>query len=704
MGRLADRSRTVFEFGNFRFTARDRLLMRNGASVPLRPRAADVLLALLERHGEVLSKHELLDAVWLDTAVGESALTFQINQVRGALGDSASDERYIETLPKRGYRFVAPIRETVAPEAVTASEAAPGVSVSHRFRWRWLLWTGAAGVTLVLAAVLLRRGAAHEEPWTPPRIVRSTLLSTNPSRSAYGTPLLTDGRRIYFDTTGRLTAMDIATGRLEPIPALAGFHVHDVSTTGREFLAVRLADPGADHGLWIVPAAGAPRRLSDLRTTGGAAWSPGGDRVAFALDRDLFVADRDGANVRRVASANGDVSGVRWSPDATRLRFDVSVSADRRARGAIWEAGVDGGAPRLLFGGTAATPDACCGAWTPEGSHFVFQVGSFEDGAIWIASGGLAGAADSTPRPLTKGPMSFAGPVVSTDGRRIFALGRRTDGELARFDERSAAFTPYLGGLSALWVTYSRDGVWMAYESFPDRALWRARADGRDKQRLTSSPLRVDGSAISPDGQWIVFRGRDNENARLKNYLVPAAGGTPQPLVPDDVEQGLASWSPDGQQLVYGDVPERFGLPTGSEAIHVYDRRTRTAGELPDSRGLWSSRWSPDGRYVAALTIRGQQLRLFDVVSRRWLELPIDHVNNATWTRDSRWLYFDTEGREPHRMRRVRVPGRAAEEVFDFSNLPRAAYWWTGLSIDDRPIVLRTPGGSQIYALYLDQP
>lgn len=113
----------LYEFGPFRLAARERLLTRAGVNVSLTPKAFDLLLALVERHGRLVEKEELFQAVWPDTIVEESNLSSNIALIRKALGDGLNGERYIETVPKRGYRFVAEVREVARPEDESARDA-----------------------------------------------------------------------------------------------------------------------------------------------------------------------------------------------------------------------------------------------------------------------------------------------------------------------------------------------------------------------------------------------------------------------------------------------------------------------------------------------------------------------------------------------------------------------------------------------------
>src|SRR5215468_7506655 len=107
----------IYEFGHFRLDAAEHLLLRDGEAVPLTPKAFDLLLALVERHGRLLEKEELLKKVWPDTFVEEANLASNISQLRKALGEGENGHRYIETAPKLGYSFVAMVQEVVYERA-----------------------------------------------------------------------------------------------------------------------------------------------------------------------------------------------------------------------------------------------------------------------------------------------------------------------------------------------------------------------------------------------------------------------------------------------------------------------------------------------------------------------------------------------------------------------------------------------------------
>jgi Tol biopolymer transport system component len=183
---------------------------------------------------------------------------------------------------------------------------------------------------------------------------------------------------------------------------------------------------------------------------------------------------------------------------------------------------------------------------------------------------------------------------------------------------------------------------------------------------------------------------------------MPAEGGDPQPITPEDREQGTPTWSPDGARIAFGDVPSRFGIPDGGERIHVYDLATRTVGDLPGSDGLWTARWSPAPRYIAATRIRDRRLHVYDVTRRAWREIPVDHVEQLTWSRDAAWIYFHTEGGES-KLRRVRVSDGRVEELANLDRQKMADISWSSLTSDGEPILLRDLGTQDVYALKLER-
>ena len=147
---------------------------------------------------------------------------------------------------------------------------------------------------------------------------------------------------------------------------------------------------------------------------------------------------------------------------------------------------------------------------------------------------------------LTAGPMSFLSPDASRKGRDIFAHGVQRKNELVRFDSLSKQFVPYLSGMSAEGVAFSKDGRWITYVAIPQGNLWRSKLDGSEPLQLSFSPLQVVSPRWSPDGTHIAFMGR-LPGKLWQIYVVSAQGGTPQQVVSDEYNEGEPDWGPTGK-------------------------------------------------------------------------------------------------------------------------------------------------------------
>ena len=164
---------SVFEFGDVRVEPEAFRVLKAGHPMAMEPKAIDLLVFLIECRGRLVEKQELLDAVWKDTTVTENAMTRVVAQLRKALGDPAAEPRYIETVPTRGYRFIAPVRLVDASLAATvpsvpetrplAPETTPRTGPG---RGRTMLAGALAAAALLALLISFALGAAAER-WTP---------------------------------------------------------------------------------------------------------------------------------------------------------------------------------------------------------------------------------------------------------------------------------------------------------------------------------------------------------------------------------------------------------------------------------------------------------------------------------------------------------------------------------------------------------
>jgi serine/threonine protein kinase/dipeptidyl aminopeptidase/acylaminoacyl peptidase len=530
--------------------------------------------------------------------------------------------------------------------------------------------------------------------------------------------IATDGSRLYM-TVGTLLSRsvgEISASGGDPTPIAMPSNMFPValSPDGSQFVLLAANGAPPSGPLWTLPVlGGSPRRLGDAEGN-SAAWSPDGQRLAYGNGSDLFLANADGSQPRRLLTMKdgGYVARPVWSPDGKHLRFDV-YEPSLRPRSSIWEVAADGTGLHSLFPGWALTTtthifteDApagtCCGHWTAEGRYFAFVA----NGQVWaLPRSGSLFHPEPKPIQLTSSPMTLSFPLPARDGRKLFAVGQTFRGQSVRYDAKTRQFSPYLGGISAEFLAFSRDRQWVAYVTYPEGNLWRSRADGSDPRQLTGPPGYAIEPHWSPDGTQIVFyENLPDQPSRI--FTISPDGGTPKALIPDGggAQSGAQSdpgWSPDGSKIIFASGPTNAG-----SALYILDIATHRIAPVPGSQGLYSPRWSPDGRYLAAFPSDESELHLFNIQTQKWTVFPTGLVAWPNFSRDSQ--YIDVlSGRGGSAVIRIHIPDGKIQQVADLKNFVYTGYFGDGslaLDPDDSPLLLRDAGSSDVYALDWQEP
>jgi Tol biopolymer transport system component/DNA-binding winged helix-turn-helix (wHTH) protein len=704
----------------------------------LEPKVMQVLLCLADHGDQVVTKESLMRAVWPDTFVGDDVLTRAISELRRVFGDDVKDPRFIQTIPKSGYRLIAPVSLNEGNQGFSAPPRGIEVESAHSqddrivgpvekggraplgYRTAARPWKRGLAAMGVVAAVLLVRFVAQWMAAPPsPRIVRSVQLtftgqvSTPEIETDWFPALVTDGARVYFTQVigERYTLAQASVGGGEVAAIRTPFKkalLLNGSPDGSRLLVrdMGVAEGGELEGpLWVFPAAGgAPIRLGDVLAHDGA-WSPDGERIVFARGEELHMARSDGREPRKLATTPGRAFWIRWSLDGTRLRFSV-ISRQGHTR-SLWEVSAEGDGMHALPLGRGEEDYDCCGDWSPDGRHFFFRRYRDNRADIWAMREriGLFNRRARQPVRLTSGPLHFPAAVPSRDGERLLAIGSQPRGENLRFDLRTREFAPYDAGGWAGSFAISKDGEWMAYVQYrgTETILWRSRIDGSDRLQLTQPTQELLLPRWSPDGNRIAFMGK-KPGRPWKIYVIPSDGGEPQQIQESDRAEADPDWAPDGQSLMFGRPANYLAESSVPKAIHLLDLRTREMSKVPGSDGLFAPRWSPGGRYVAAMTLNAKTLRLFDFRTRTWTELGrFKTVHNPVWSRDERFLYFEVV--EEVGIYRVRLSDRAVERVasLEAGRLSTVGFCvFEGLALDDSPLVACRRDDRDIYALELE--
>jgi Tol biopolymer transport system component/DNA-binding winged helix-turn-helix (wHTH) protein len=691
---------SVYRFGVFELDPHAGELRKSGVKLKLQDQPYQVLLKLLDHPGEIVSREELRSTLWhQDTFVDfETGLNTAIKRLRETLGDSAENPTFIETVPRRGYRFIAPID----------SHLQTGIAPVLGSRIKWSVTALLVTVISLVVAVAAILGIVWwRTPLPLPRVLATKQLTHD---SVQKDNLMTDGSRIYFKEAfgpNALLAQVSVTGGEEAAvinSRIGPFSQWSISSDGSELISTDRVSP-SESEIWAYPLpVGSPRRIADL-TGHNPAWAPDG-RLFFAKGNDIWVAEHDGSVPRKILTTPDYPRYFQFSPHGIHFRFTVGDWAGPTT--SLWEAGLDGTNAHEILPGWNKPSAESCGKWTRDGKYFVFLSKRNNASNVWVRTekASFGQTVSHVPMQLTTGPLQISDVLPAKDGKQIFVVGTQPKGELVRIDAKTKQFVPVLGGISAGDVDYSRDSSWVTYVLYPEGTLWRSHLDGSERLQLTYPPMQAALAHWSPDGRLIAFSA-STPGKPWRVYVTSMNGG---PLLPISSADGFEldpTWSADGQTIAFGYQAELEGDKT---YINMFDVKSRQITPLAGSQGVYAPRWSPDGKYIVAVLSKDQTvLMLYDTQAQTWRRLcqSPDSLGYLTWSRDSTSVYFDTLITGHPAFYRLRVRDAKLDRVADLKPYRMFSYFagsWTGLAPGDEPLFVRDISISEIYALDVDFP
>ena len=549
-------------------------VVKSGQAVPVEPKALQVLVVMVENRGRLIEKGELLNAVWKDAFVTENVLSRAVAQLRKGLADDPKDARYIETVPTRGYRFIADVEvrdDQIQPQAAAPAVVAPTIAPKPQRKTRaWVVVSTLAGVILIAALVLVlrrQRTAEHLEVLNSTQITTSSGLSMYPSFSPDGSAMA------YSADRGKgfeLFVRQLAPGGREvQITTDGGQNMQPAWSPDGQFIAYHSYRSG---GIWIVPAlGGSSRRISEFGSH--PAWSRDGAWIAFqsAPSTDL----------------SADSSGV----------FPPST---------IWQVRSDGrDATQITHPGV---PEGGHGApsWSPDGKHFVFVSVILGRSSVWATD-----TQGSPPVRLSPDALGNYDPIYSLDGKSVLYGAVTPTANYGLWQVRISPETSIpleepvqivnSGGVRIKNLALSRDGKKLLYSavsltsSLQSLPLSPSGEPSGPPVALSSDVgCRAFGPVFSPDGARIAFSScRGLAGAVPRVWLVNADGTDKQPLTLGPTSSGVPRWFPDGRRILF---LHGHWKPSGLYAI---DLQTRQESQLASiDRDLEAFDLSPDGKLV----------------------------------------------------------------------------------------------------------
>src|SRR5208282_2678486 len=399
-------SQPAFSFGPYEADLRAGELRKGDTRVKIQDLPLRLLGILAEKPGEVVSREELQKRLWPgNTFVDfEDGLHTAVRKLREALCDNAEEPRYVATVPRHGYRFIAEVKmrnggngtsfaqtnlaasmPAATDEPVTHPSTAPlgtaafpvpatsGAPPAIRRRrasdhLRWQI-RSASGVAIALAAFLLW----WYTPLPPPQVTRIDHLTTT-ARIDTPVKLVSDGTRLYYmerdgDHWNLMeTAVSGGEGQRVETGATSALAL-DVSPDFSQLLIGTFETRGEPNHLWTIPAqGGAPMRLRDV-IANSAVFSPDGKQIACLKGSDLWMMDANGSNAHLLAALPGAPSWLAWSPDGQTLRFTLAQILSGGGN-SIFEISSDGRNLHQLLPNWTQPASECCGSWTSDGGYF----------------------------------------------------------------------------------------------------------------------------------------------------------------------------------------------------------------------------------------------------------------------------------------------------------------------------------------------
>ena len=558
---VAETLGAVYEFGSFRLDAARRLLTRGDEHINLPPKTFDLLVLLVESHGRVFSKKDLMNALWPDTFVEDGNLTFQISVLRKALGAEGSE--WIETLPRYGYRF-GDVRE-VADPSLAATHSHPGEETSaqpktkssspNRFLYYW-----ATGV--VLAAPMAYLAVAH-------------LREAPPADNS-----------VEF----QIAAPDRVT--------LPNGNSMALSPAGDHLAFVGVARDGTRQ-LWL-RALGSLKAdlLAGTEQVDSAFWSPDGRSIAFFANGKLERLDLPSGSIQVICETPMASSTGSWGRDGTIL-FDTLDHPE------IFRVPSAGGKAKAFTRLNPANGETRHSSpqFLPDGRHFIYFVQSDKPDSAGLYVGSLDSLHSSQ---LTKSTASGVYARMAS-GSSYLVFPRGADLVAQPFDLKHFRLTGATvlvsrrllitlgGGVNRATITASENGV-LAYRTLVDTGLTELVWVDRSGRRLETvgDPGDYSNPALSPDDKRFVVSRIDPQTRTRDLWVFDSSKQSFSRFTFDPADETNAVWFPDGSRVA-------FGMPLNG-VIDLYEKDI-AGGSAPklllqSAENKYIHEWTPDGKFL----------------------------------------------------------------------------------------------------------
>lgn len=668
-------TQTLLKFGAFTLKADESVLELDGTAVPLTPKMYDLLLVLVRNSGRIVEKDVLLREVWPDSFVEEGNIAFNIRQLRKLLGCDAQSPTFIETVPRRGYRFIAPVEPVIekAPEPPLPDSASHSEVIAQPASRR------RGGIlALVSPVVLVVLAAAYI--WYPRTASPSGLLTTplsieklSADGNIFHAVLTPDGRKlVYTHRSGSgkqsIWVRELQTSNAVQIvaPSEHFYGGMTISPDGGTIYFSRGSQTGPQTDIFRMSiTGGVPEKLIES-TQGWMSISPDGSRISFVRcpykeddHCSLYIADTEnGANEKKLITRPKfiRISDNRISPDGKKVAFASGHSRTASNEFGLYEVDIESGKERRLS--NEAFFNIGYLTYLPDQKSILLTAMQRPDRSypIWKVS-----LADGKTERLTSDSECYS--RLSIDAQAGLLLATRVTPDFRLYLYNLGDPGPPLPIASAGTVRYaSGERFVFSSEMSGNSEIWSAKIDGTDQRQLTNHPGSDLEPIVSPDGSEVFF-GSDRSGI-LQVWRMNIDGSDPRPLTHEEGGYPLHI-SPDGRWLFYrsgfnGNI-RKVEVETGKEEVVAGDLGHRMTVS-PDTEFIAFARREKEAFLLEIYSIRDAR-----VIRSIPIEIPRTRVAQVAWSRDGKHLLYilTDDKKENGKLYSQSVDGGPAKEIAD---------------------------------------